>query len=122
MLNLNLSLYILLIPFGISALLLTVILYLLSYILIPRIEEPEKLSPYECGFDPFEDTRNTFDVKFYLVAILFIIFDLEIAFLFPWAMSLYYINLFGYMMGIIFLAILTLGFFYEWSEGALEWK
>jgi len=122
MLTLQLSLYILLLPFICYALTITVILFLLSYLLVPRLEDNEKLSPYECGFDPFEDTRSTFDVKFYLVAILFLIFDLEIAFLFPWATSLYYLNFFGYFIMMLFLAILTIGFFYEYSEGALDGK
>ncbi len=81
----------------------------------------EKLSPYECGFDAFEDTRMRFDVRYYLVAILFIVFDLEIAFLFPWAVALAKIGLFGLIAMGIFLAILTVGFIYEWKKGALEW-
>ena len=80
-----------------------------------------KLSPYECGFDPFEDTRHKFDVRYYLVAILFIVFDLEIAFLFPWAVALGKIGLFGLGAMAIFLAILVVGFIYEWKKGALEW-
>ncbi len=82
---------------------------------------PEKLSAYECGFDPFEDTRMRFDVRYYLVAILFIIFDLEIAFLFPWAVSLDVIGRFGLAAMGIFLAVLVVGFVYEWRKGALEW-
>ena len=81
----------------------------------------EKLSPYECGFEPFEDTRARFDVRYYLVAILFIVFDLEIAFLFPWAVALGKIGLAGLIAMGIFLAILTIGFVYEWKKGALEW-
>jgi NADH-quinone oxidoreductase subunit A len=81
----------------------------------------EKLSPYECGFDPFEDARIRFDVRYYLVAILFIIFDLEVAFLFPWAVSLGDIGLFGFWSMVVFLAVLTIGFVYEWKKGALEW-
>lgn len=81
----------------------------------------EKLSPYECGFEPFEDTRARFDVRYYLVAILFIVFDLEIAFLFPWAVALGKIGLAGLIAMGIFLAILTVGFIYEWKKGALEW-
>ncbi|HXY76830.1 MAG TPA: NADH-quinone oxidoreductase subunit A [Steroidobacteraceae bacterium] len=80
-----------------------------------------KLSPYECGFDAFEDTRHKFDVRYYLVAILFIVFDLEIAFLFPWAVALGKIGLFGLGAMAIFLAILVVGFIYEWKKGALEW-
>jgi len=82
----------------------------------------EKLSPYECGFDPFDDARIRFDVRYYLVAILFIIFDLEVAFLFPWAVSLGDIGMFGFWSMIVFLAVLTIGFIYEWKKGALEWE
>ena len=82
----------------------------------------EKLSPYECGFEPFEDARMRFDVRYYLVAILFIIFDLEVAFLFPWAVSLGDIGVFGFWSMIVFLAVLTGGFAYEWKKGALEWQ
>jgi NADH-quinone oxidoreductase subunit A len=83
---------------------------------------PEKLSAYECGFDAFDDARRRFDVKFYLVAILFIIFDLEVAFLFPWAVSLSEIGVFGFLSMLGFLAVLTVGFIYEWCKGALEWE
>jgi NADH-quinone oxidoreductase subunit A len=83
--------------------------------------DPEKNMPFECGFDVFEDTRVNFDVRFYLVAILFIIFDLEIAFLFPWAVSLGNIGLFGFWSMMFFLAVLTVGFAYEWRKGALDW-
>jgi NADH-quinone oxidoreductase subunit A len=82
----------------------------------------EKLSAYECGFEAFDDARRRFDVRFYLVAILFIIFDLEVAFLFPWAVSLSDIGLFGFLSMIGFLAVLTVGFIYEWSKGALDWE
>jgi NADH-quinone oxidoreductase subunit A len=82
----------------------------------------EKLSPYECGFEPFEDARMRFDVRYYLVAILFIIFDLEVAFLFPWAVSLGDVGLFGFWSMIVFLGVLTVGFVYEWMKGALEWE
>ncbi len=84
--------------------------------------DPDKNSPFECGFDAFQDTRVKFDVKFYLVAILFIIFDLEIAFLFPWAVSLGNIGLFGFWSMMFFLLVLTVGFVYEWKKGALEWE
>ena len=84
--------------------------------------DAEKLSAYECGFDAFDDARNKFDVRFYLVAILFIIFDLEVAFLFPWAVSLGDIGLFGFWSMVVFLGILTIGFIYEWKKGALEWE
>jgi NADH-quinone oxidoreductase subunit A len=83
--------------------------------------DAEKLSPYECGFEAFEDTRMRFDVRYYLVAILFIVFDLEIAFLFPWAVALSKIGLYGLIAMGIFLAILTIGFIYEWKKGALDW-
>tara|TARA_B100000029_G_scaffold500961_1_gene573545 strand:+ start:140 stop:511 length:372 start_codon:yes stop_codon:yes gene_type:complete len=95
---------------------------LLNYILSPKKPDPEKLSAYECGFDPFEDSRMEFDVRFYLVAILFIIFDLEIAFLFPWAITLGKIGFMGFMSMMIFLSILTIGFIYEWKKGALDWE
>jgi len=82
----------------------------------------EKLSPYECGFEAFEDARMKFDVRYYLIAILFILFDLEIAFLFPWAVVLQEIGLFGFLAMMVFLAILVVGFIYEWMKGALEWE
>jgi NADH-quinone oxidoreductase subunit A len=84
--------------------------------------DSEKLSPYECGFEAFEDARMKFDVRYYLVAILFILFDLEIAFLFPWAVVLDEIGLFGFVAMMIFLGILVVGFIYEWKKGALEWE
>jgi NADH-quinone oxidoreductase subunit A len=84
--------------------------------------DPAKLAAYECGFDAFGDSRGQFDVRFYLVAILFIIFDLEVAFLFPWAISLGEIGLFGFWSMMIFLGVLTVGFVYEWKKGALEWE
>ena len=83
--------------------------------------DPAKLSPYECGFEAFEDSRMKFDVRYYLVAILFIVFDLEIAFLFPWAVALIKVGMFGLIAMAIFLAILVVGFIYEWKKGALEW-
>jgi NADH-quinone oxidoreductase subunit A len=94
----------------------------LGWLLGPRNPDPEKLSPYECGFEAFEDARMKFDVRYYLVAILFILFDLEIAFLFPWAVALKDIGLFGFVSMMIFLAILVVGFVYEWMSGALEWE
>ena len=81
-----------------------------------------KLSPYECGFEAFEDARMKFDVRYYLIAILFILFDLEIAFLFPWAVALQEIGFFGFMSMMVFLAILVVGFIYEWKKGALDWE
>ncbi|MBK7332866.1 MAG: NADH-quinone oxidoreductase subunit A [Burkholderiales bacterium] len=88
----------------------------------PHKPDPKKLSPYECGFEAFEDARMKFDVRYYLVAILFILFDLEIAFLFPWAVVLPEIGFFGYAAMMVFLAILVVGFVYEWKKGALEWE
>ena len=93
-----------------------------NFALSPKNPDPEKLSAYECGFEPFEDSRMEFDVRFYLVAILFIIFDLEIAFLFPWAISLGNIGILGFSSMMIFLFILTIGFIYEWKKGALDWE
>ena len=95
---------------------------LASFIVARQKPDSEKLSAYECGFEPFEDARIKFDVRFYLVAILFIIFDLEVAFLFPWAVSLGEIGVFGFWSMFVFLAILTVGFIYEWKKGALEWE
>ena len=95
---------------------------LFGYILGPHKPDKEKNSAYECGFDPFGDSRLPFDVRFYLVAILFILFDLETAFLFPWAVSLHQIGHFGFWAMMIFLAILVVGFIYEWKKGALEWE
>ena len=89
---------------------------------ITRHPDPEKLSPYECGFESFEDARMKFDVRYYLVAILFILFDLEIAFLVPWAIVLDKIGLFGFAAMTVFLGILVVGFIYEWKKGALEWE
>ena len=93
----------------------------LGFLLGRGNKDDEKLSPYECGFEPFEDSRMKFDVRYYLVAILFIIFDLEIAFLFPWAISLGNLGSLGFWSMMIFLFILTIGFIYEWKKGALDW-
>ena len=93
----------------------------LNFVFSPKNPDPEKLSAYECGFEPFNDSRMEFDVRFYLVAILFIIFDLEIAFLFPWAIALKEIGITGLIAMIIFLLVLVIGFIYEWNKGALEW-
>ena len=93
-----------------------------GFVLGPHKPDAEKLSPYECGFEAFEDARMKFDVRYYLVAILFILFDLETALLFPWAIVLNEIGLFGFFSMIIFLAILVVGFIYEWMKGALEWE
>jgi NADH-quinone oxidoreductase subunit A len=94
----------------------------LSRLLGVHHPDSEKLSPYECGFEAFEDARMKFDVRYYLIAILFILFDLEIAFLFPWAVVLQEIGFFGFMAMVLFLAILVVGFIYEWMKGALEWE
>ena len=102
--------------------LLGCILVGLGFGLGPQRPDNEKLSPYECGFEAFEDTRMKFDVRYYLVAILFIIFDLEIAFLFPWAVALDQIGVFGFLAMALFLGILVIGFIYEWKKGALEWE
>lgn len=107
--------------FGLAVVISTV------FVILPRLRapnkpDPEKTAPYECGFDAFDDTRHRFDVRFYLVAILFIIFDLEIAFLFPWAITLSTIGLAGFLSMMAFLFILTVGFIYEWKKGALEWE
>ncbi|WP_297527848.1 NADH-quinone oxidoreductase subunit A [Thiohalobacter sp.] len=93
-----------------------------GFLIGPHRPDPEKLSPYECGFEAFEDSRMKFDVRYYLVAILFIIFDLEIAFLFPWAVVLEEIGMFGFLAMVVFLGILVIGFIYEWKKGALEWE
>ena len=108
--------------FIIIALLFSTGFIVVNFLFSPKKPDPEKLSAYECGFEPFSDSRMEFDVRFYLVAILFIIFDLEIAFLFPWAISLGNIGLFGFVSMMIFLFILTIGFIYEWKKGALDWE
>ena len=95
---------------------------LLGSILSPNRPDPAKNSPYECGFEAFEDARMKFDVRYYLVAILFILFDLEITFLFPWAVVLIKIGLFGFLSMMVFLSILVVGFIYEWKKGALDWE
>lgn len=98
------------------------VMILAGSLLGPKRPDSEKLSPYECGFEAFEDSRMKFDVRYYLVAILFIIFDLEIAFLFPWAVVLDQIGLFGFLAMVVFLGVLVVGFIYEWKKGALEWE
>ena len=104
------------------AIALAVIIVAASYIVAQQRPDSEKVSAYECGFEAFDDARSKFDVRFYLVAILFIIFDLEVAFLFPWAVSLGDIGLFGFWSMVVFLGIRTIGFIYEWKKGALEWE
>jgi NADH-quinone oxidoreductase subunit A len=98
------------------------IIIVASLLVARQSPDSEKVSAYECGFEPFEDSRQRFDVRYYLVAILFIIFDLEVAFLFPWAVSLGNIGLFGFWSMVFFLGVLTVGFIYEWRKGALEWE
>ncbi|WOF73689.1 NADH-quinone oxidoreductase subunit A [Parvibaculaceae bacterium PLY_AMNH_Bact1] len=105
---------------GLSAV-ISIALLIVPFVIAPSNPDPEKLSAYECGFEAFDDSRMRFDVKFYLVAILFIIFDLEVAFLFPWAVSLGDVGLFGFWSMMVFLGVLTIGFIYEWKKGALEW-
>ena len=104
------------------AIALGIVLIMAAVIVAVRNPDPEKLSAYECGFNAFDDARMKFDVRFYLVAILFIIFDLEIAFLFPWAVAFKDVGLVGFWSMIVFLGVLTVGFAYEWKKGALEWE
>jgi NADH:ubiquinone oxidoreductase subunit 3 (subunit A) len=117
-----LSEYLFIFIFIVLSLTISCIVFGLSYILSTRSVDKEKVSAYECGFNPFEDARNQFDVRFYLVAILFIIFDLEVSFLFPWAVTLNQLTLFSFWSMFLFLVILTIGFIYEWKKGALEWE
>ena len=114
--------YLSIIIFVFIALIISVGFIALNFLFSPKNPDPEKLSAYECGFEAFSDSRMEFDVRFYLVAILFIVFDLEIAFLFPWAISLGNIGLLGFCSMMIFLFILTVGFVYEWKKGALDWE
>jgi len=114
--------YLTIIIFLAIALILSVGFVILNFAFSPNNPDPEKLSAYECGFEPFNDSRMEFDIRFYLVAILFIIFDLEIAFLFPWAITLGNIGYFGFFSMMLFLFILTIGFIYEWKKGALDWE
>ena len=116
-----LSEYLSIVIFLFISLLLSIGFIFINFLAAPKNPDPEKLSAYECGFEAFSDSRIQFDVRFYLVAILFIIFDLEIAFLFPWAISLGNIGLLGFYSMMIFLFTLTIGFIYEWKKGALEW-
>ena len=101
---------------------LSLVMVIASLVAARQKPDSEKLSAYECGFDAFDDARRRFDVRFYLVAILFIIFDLEVAFLFPWAVALGDIGMFGFWSMMVFLGVLTVGFIYEWKKGALEWE
>lgn len=108
--------------FMVVGLLVGGVMLAIGFVLAPRRPDTEKLSPYECGFEAFEDSRMKFDVRYYLVAILFIIFDLEIAFLFPWAVVLREVGMIGFWAMMLFLAILVIGFIYEWKKGALQWE
>ncbi len=118
----NLAEYLPILMFLVVATLLASVILASSYIVAVKRPDTEKLSQYECGFEPFSEARSRFDVRFYLVAILFIIFDLEIAFLFPWAVVLKDIGLIGFWSMMVFLSVLTIGFAYEWKKGALEWE
>lgn len=104
------------------AVVLASVMVVVPLLIAPKRPDSEKLSAYECGFEPFSDARGQFDVRFYLVAILFIIFDLEVAFLFPWAVVLKEIGMFGFWSMMVFLGVLTIGFIYEWKKGALDWE
>ena len=104
------------------ALVLGLALLIAPFVVAYKQPDPEKLSAYECGFNAFDDARMKFDVRFYLVAILFIIFDLEVTFLFPWAVAFEKVGFFGFCSMMLFLAVLTIGFIYEWKKGALEWN
>jgi NADH-quinone oxidoreductase subunit A len=121
MLTVFLKDYLSIVIFILVALSLSIGFIVLNFLFSPKNPDPEKLSAYECGFEALSDSRMEFDIRFYLVAILFIIFDLEIAFLFPWAVSLGNIGVLGFWSMMIFLFILTIGFIYEWKKGALDW-
>ena len=116
-----LSNYLPLVIFIAVALVIGLVLLIVPFIVAYKQPDPEKLSAYECGFNAFDDARMKFDVRFYLVAILFIIFDLEVSFLFPWAVAFHDVGAFGFWSMMIFLGVLTIGFIYEWKKGALEW-
>lgn len=118
----NMTEYGAILVYMVLALCISMILLCASYVLAVQQYDAEKLSAYECGFNPFSDARHKFDVRFYLVGILFIIFDLEVMYLFPWALTFHEIPVFGYVTMFIFLFILTLGFIYEWKKGALDWQ
>ncbi len=113
--------YLIILSFIILSVILSLVILTASYVLALQNPDLEKISTYECGFEPFEDARNKFDVRFYIVAILFLIFDIEVVYLFPWAISLYSIGMQGFWIMVIFLIILTLGFLYEVVKGALDW-
>jgi NADH:ubiquinone oxidoreductase subunit 3 (subunit A) len=120
--NILFSEYFFVFLFLIFASLISVIIFFLSYFLVSQKANQEKVSAYECGFNPFDDARATFDIRFYLIAILFLIFDLEISFLFPWSIILGRLPQLGFWAMMLFLLILTIGFVYEWFKGALEWE
>ena len=120
--KMNLDQYLPVLLFILVGIAVGIVPLLLGYVLGPNRPDPEKNSPYECGFDAFEDARMKFDVRYYLVAILFILFDLEIAFLFPWAVAFHDVGLVGFLAVVLFLAILIVGFAYEWKKGALDWE
>ena len=117
-----LSSYLPIVIFIAVAMVIAIALVAAPYLVAYRNPDPEKLSAYECGFNSFDDARMKFDVRFYLVSILFIIFDLEVAFLFPWAVSFGEIGMLGFWSMMVFLFVLTIGFIYEWKKGALEWE
>ena len=117
-----LSDYLPLVVFMGVALVIGLALMVAPFLVAVRNPDPEKVSAYECGFNAFDDARMKFDVRFYLVSILFIIFDLEVAFLFPWAISLGEVGIYGFWSMMLFLGVLTIGFIYEWRKGALEWE
>ena len=104
-----------------ASVVLSLVIFVISFLVSQKADDREKLTAYECGFNPFEDSRNEFDVRFYLVAILFLIFDLEISFLFPFVVSFYNISCVGLYSMFFFLFVLTVGFVYEWQKGALDW-
>jgi NADH-quinone oxidoreductase subunit A len=114
--------YIPILIFLIISLVMGTAFFIIGYLFGPKHPDSEKMSPYECGFEAFEDARMQFDVRYYLVAILFIIFDLEIAFFLPWAVALREVGVVGFWAMMIFLAVLVVGFIYEWRKGALEWE
>ena len=118
----NLDAYLPVLLFILVGLAIGVVPLVLGYILGPNRPDPAKNSPYECGFEAFDDARMKFDVRYYLIAILFILFDLEIAFLFPWAVALKEVGMTGLIAVLVFLGILVVGFAYEWKKGALEWE
>ena len=114
--------YIIIFKYFFFALILALVLFVVSFFFVFQNPDSEKLSSYECGFNPWGDARSKFEVRFYLVAILFIIFDLEITFLFPWVISLADMSVLGFYSMVIFIFILTIGFIYEWAKGALDWE